>query len=101
MADPPAPHAADSSRPSPAPGKVAPGGKLGRYQLLERLGAGAMGVVFKARDTERGDIVALKTLQKIRPGSLLRFKNEFRSVANITHRNLVTLYELACDGDTW
>ncbi|HEY7372937.1 MAG TPA: protein kinase [Polyangia bacterium] len=103
MADPPAPHAADSTRPSPAPspGKVAPGGKLGRYQLLESLGAGAMGVVFKARDTERGDIVALKTLQKIRPGSLLRFKNEFRSVANITHRNLVTLYELACDGDTW
>jgi serine/threonine protein kinase len=103
MSDPPARNAADSSRISQT--KVAPGGKLGRYLLLEPLGAGGMGVVFKARDTESGDIVALKTLQKLRPSTLLRFKDEFRSItrSKIQHPNLVALYEHVHDreSDTW
>jgi serine/threonine protein kinase len=105
MADPPAPNAADSNQIAQA--SVAPGGKLERFLLLEKLGAGGMGVVFKARDSESGAIVALKTLQKLRPGTLMRFKNEFRAIQDKKelrhHPNLVTLYEHLYDKDcdTW
>jgi serine/threonine protein kinase/tetratricopeptide (TPR) repeat protein len=77
------------------------GHKLGPYELLKPLGAGGMGVVFQARDTERNTVVALKTLQKLNPAMLLRLKNEFRGMANVAHPNLVTLYEMMRVGDVW
>jgi serine/threonine protein kinase len=78
-----------------------PGQRLGRYEVVERVGAGGMGVVYKARDTVRGNTVALKTLHRLEPGALLRLKNEFRYVANVTHRNLVSLHELMEADDKW
>ena len=73
--------------------------KLGRFEVLALLGSGGMGVVYRARDLERGQIVALKTLQRMDAAGLLRLKAEFRTVADIVHPNLVTLYELVSVGD--
>lgn len=77
------------------------GRRLGRYELIKRLGAGGMGVVYQAHDLERGATVALKTLHRLEPEALLRLKNEFRFVANVTHPNLVALYELCSEDDQW
>src|SRR5580700_1440378 len=72
-----------------------------RFVLEGRLGEGGMGVVYRVRDVERGEIVALKTMARVDSGSLLRFKREFRALADISHPNVVQLYELFSDGDHW
>ena len=72
-----------------------------RFTLLRRLGAGGMGVVFEAYDEERGELVALKTMRRVDPSSLVRFKQEFRSLCDITHPNLVNLYQLFALEDRW
>ncbi|QRO00155.1 protein kinase [Archangium violaceum] len=90
-----------SDNTSPDTELLTPGQRLGRYEVVERVGAGGMGVVYKARDTVRGHTVALKTLHRMEPGALLRLKNEFRYVANVTHRNLVSLHELMEADDKW
>ena len=60
-----------------------------------------MGVVFEAYDEERGELVALKTMRRVDPGSLVRFKQEFRALCDITHPNLVNLYQLFAVEDRW
>src|SRR5262249_29257643 len=72
-----------------------------RFQVIRRLGAGGMGVVYEALDHERNATVALKTLRTLKPDALLRFKNEFRALADIQHPNLVTLGELYEDRERW
>lgn len=72
-----------------------------RYAILRRLGAGGMGVVYEALDKERDMRVALKTLRSLDSSSLLRFKGEFRALADIGHKNLVTLFDLVADAGTW
>jgi len=83
---------------------VGPGeriGQQGRFELLCRLGAGSFGTVFEALDTRYECRVAVKILRRHDPTAIQRFKHEFRSVAEIMHRNLVRLYELAADDDLW
>lgn len=77
------------------------GQRLGSYRLIRRLGAGGTGVVHEALDDARGLRVALKTLTRMSPRALYRFKREFRSVADLVHPNLVRLYELGVDEGTW
>ncbi|MGO9597548.1 MAG: serine/threonine-protein kinase PknK [Isosphaeraceae bacterium] len=72
-----------------------------RFTLLRRLGAGGMGVVFEAYDEKRGELVALKTMRRVDPATLVRFKQEFRVLADITHPNLVNLYQLFAIKDRW
>jgi serine/threonine protein kinase len=85
-----------------APGElIPPGYRLGRYEVLGQVGAGGMGVVYRARDIERGTTVAIKTLHRMEPGALLRLKNEFRFIANVSHRNLLSLHELFSVDGQW
>jgi len=72
-----------------------------RYEVIERLGAGGMGVVYRALDRARGTPVALKTLHRLNPESILLLKQEFRGISHVAHRNLVSMYDLVGEGDTW
>ncbi|HTT66917.1 MAG TPA: protein kinase [Gemmatimonadales bacterium] len=81
------------------PGILAEGMKFaGRYEIKGVLGMGGMGVVYRALDTELGDVVAIKTLRldaaSSEPAALDRFKQEIRLARKITHRNVVRTHDL-------
>lgn len=75
--------------------------RLGRYDVVGRLGRGGMGSVYEARDRQRETRVALKTLLVADAAAGLRLKREFRAVADLAHDNLAPVYELGCEDGLW
>jgi serine/threonine-protein kinase len=73
----------------------------GRYELLGMVGGGAMGTVYRARDRELDELVALKVL---RPelaraeGMLERFRSEVKLARRVTHRNVARMYDIGENG---
>ncbi len=72
-----------------------------RYEIEGRVGAGGMGVVYRALDRERGVRVALKTLRALDAQSLYLFKKEFRALADLHHPHLCSLGELVNEEGQW
>ncbi len=80
--------------------------KIGKYEIREVLGKGAMGIVYKGFDPFVERIVAIKTVRKdlvdpdLAAQLILRFRNEARAAGRLLHPNIVTIYEYGDDGDT-
>jgi serine/threonine-protein kinase len=73
----------------------------GRYELQAQQGSGGMSVIYKALDRELQRIVAVKILRPSLtqdPSFLEKFRNEARSVANLSHPNIVTVHDVGSDG---
>jgi len=82
---------------------IAPGTKLGPYEVVALIGSGGMGEVYRARDVRLGRQVAVKTL----PSSFLadaqalrRFEREARAISVLSHPNICTLFDIGSQGGT-
>jgi serine/threonine-protein kinase len=80
--------------------------QIGRYQVLERIGRGAMGVVYKGRDPLLDRVVAIKTIsapaalgERVRRAFLERFEREAKAAAGISHPAIVTIFDVGLELD--
>jgi serine/threonine protein kinase/Tol biopolymer transport system component len=89
---PPEPHRSVSGQT-----RLAPGTSLGAFTILEPLGAGGMGEVYRARDTRLDRQVAIKVLSSERdtaPGSRERFEREARAISRLSHPRICTVHDI-------
>ncbi|MEN6457333.1 MAG: serine/threonine-protein kinase [Thermoguttaceae bacterium] len=100
-----------SRQPTPCPAKsdsasrileghVMPGDRLGVFELVEYVGGGGMGRVYRARDTQLGRMVAIKVLPPEQAGeadAAQRFQNEAQSAARLDHENIARVYGVGED----
>src|ERR1700726_872703 len=81
---------------------LAPGTRLGIYEIQSPLGAGGMGEVYRATDTKLGRDIAVKVLPTEMaedPARLARFRREAKALAQLDHPNIVTIHSVEeCDG---
>jgi serine/threonine protein kinase len=95
---PPMPSERGRTDSNPAHGLPAVAG----YEILEEVGRGGMGVVYRAREVERDRIVALKIIRRERLSStdiVNRFRREAQAAARLSHPNIVSVYASDQDGD--
>jgi len=74
--------------------------RIGRYRVVDRIGKGAMGVVYRARDEQLGRTVAVKVLMTDfaeEPDVRARFYREAQSAGRLLHRNIITIFDLGDD----
>jgi len=82
---------------------LAPGTRLGPYEILAPLGAGGMAEVYRARDTRLGREVAVKVLPQhlsSSPEVRARFEREAKTVSSLNHPHICVLYDVGREGDT-
>lgn len=73
----------------------------GRYEIEEKIGAGGMAIVYKAKDTLLNRTVAIKVLREqyaSDDGFIRRFRREAQSAASLSHQNIVSIYDVGKDG---
>ena len=70
-----------------------------RFHILGKLGEGGMGLVHEAHDCSRGMRIALETLRKVDGAQLYAFKRELRAVRDLSHPNIITLYDLIAEDE--
>src|SRR3954470_7468634 len=73
------------------------GAKLGNYRILEKIGAGGQGTVYKATDTKLGRAVVIKVLPPeltAKEANLKRFEREARLASALDHPNICTIFDL-------
>lgn len=73
----------------------------GRFELVREIGEGGNGIVYEVLDREAGQRLALKSLRRLDPQALYRFKHEFRALQGLQHPNLVQLGELFEEEGRW
>src|SRR6185437_13505077 len=82
---------------------IGPGARLGRYAVIEQLGAGGMGVVYKAHDEKLDRIVAIKVLTAgmlSNETARSHFRRESRALARLNHPHIAALYDVGEQGAT-
>ena len=82
---------------------LAPGTKLGPYEIVAPLGAGGMGEVYRAKDPRLGRDVAVKVLPQhlsANPEVRARFEREAKTVSSLNHPNICTLFDVGREGET-
>src|SRR4029079_10495859 len=77
--------------------QILPGKTIGRYEIRSQIGAGGMGEVYLARDTELDRMVALKILPAAVAADqqrMRRFVQEAKAASSLNHQNIITIYEI-------
>src|ERR1035438_156964 len=83
---------------------LSPGVKLGNFEIVELIGRGGMGEVYRARDLRLKRDVAIKLLPAALardPDRIARFEREARAASALNHPNIVAVYEAGREGDTY
>lgn len=89
-------------QPAVAVHAIRPGARLGPYEVIERVGAGGMGEVYRARDTRLNRSVALKILPPEtarQDEARARLEHEARTISSLNHPNICALYDVGREGD--
>ena len=95
-------HSGDNARETPRVNMVMVSQKILHYQLVEKIGAGGMGEIYKAQDSRLNRLVAVKILSpglSTDPERRRRFFQEAQAASALNHPNIITLYDIISEGD--